>query len=193
MNTLIFATHNRNKVREVQRIAGKTLNFKGLLEIGCEEDIPETSPTIEGNALQKARYVFEKYGENCFSEDTGLEIDALEGAPGVYTARYAGDDKDPEANMKMVLEQLRLQPNRTAQFRTVFALILDGKEYTFEGICKGEIAKQKLGEEGFGYDPIFIPAGDTRSFAQMSLDEKSKISHRGIALNKLIAFLQTIE
>lgn len=193
MNTLIFATHNRNKVREVQRIAGKTLNFKGLLEIGCEEDIPETSPTIEGNALQKARYVFEKYGENCFSEDTGLEIDALEGAPGVYTARYAGDDKDPEANMKMVLEQLRLQPNRAAQFRTVFALILDGKEYTFEGICKGEIAKQKLGEEGFGYDPIFIPAGDTRSFAQMSLDEKSKISHRGIALNKLIAFLQTIE
>jgi XTP/dITP diphosphohydrolase len=188
---LVFATHNRNKVREVQKMLDvSVLTFRSLADIGCLEDIPETQATIEGNAVQKARYVFEKYGENCFAEDTGLEIDALEGAPGVYTARYAGEDKDPNANMNLVLAQMQRSTDRTAQFKTVFALIIDGELHTFEGICKGQIATQKQEGQGFGYDPIFIPNGETRSFAEMSAPEKNAISHRGIALKKMLAFLK---
>lgn len=187
---LVFATQNRNKVREVQKMLDASiLTFNSLADIGCTEDIPETQATIEGNAVQKARYVFEKYGENCFAEDTGLEIDALEGAPGVYTARYAGEDKDPNANMNLVLAQMQRSTDRKAQFKTVFALIIDGELHTFEGICKGQIATQKQGEQGFGYDPIFIPEGERRSFAEMQATEKNAISHRGIALQKMLAFL----
>jgi XTP/dITP diphosphohydrolase len=192
---LVFATANRNKVREVTRLIGKKIQFRSLEDIGCQEDIPETSSTIAGNALQKARYVYEKYGENCFSEDTGLEIEHLEGAPGVFTARYAGDDKNPLANMQLVLEQMRHATNRYARFVTVFALIIDGEEFVFEGIADGTILPEMTGEDGFGYDPIFLPneqpnpAQPNRSYAEMSLEEKNTISHRAKALRLLFDYL----
>jgi len=164
----------------------------GLDEIGCDEEIPETSPTIQGNALQKARYVVENYAvQNCFAEDTGLEIDALNGEPGVYSARYAGATKDATANMEKVLTQLEHQTNRAAQFRTVAALILEGEEHTFEGIIRGTIQTQKTGTGGFGYDPVFVPEGETRSFAEMSIAEKNKISHRAKAILQLKEFLSS--
>lgn len=187
---LVFATGNPNKIREVHEMLSGGMDIAGLKDIGCYEDIPETQPTIEGNALQKARYVVDNYKVNCFSEDTGLEIDALNGEPGVYTARYAGDAKDPNANMALALERLKDKTNRGAQFKTVIALIIDKKEYTFEGIARGTIAHEKMGNKGFGYDPIFIPEGYTTSFAQMSAAEKNKISHRGKAVRKLVDFLQ---
>ncbi len=191
IDKLVFATHNRNKVREVMRMLGNKIQFRTLEEIGCTEDIPETAPTIEGNALQKARYVYTKYGENCFAEDTGLEIEHLDGAPGVYTARYAGEDKDPSANMRLVLQQMRNAENRRARFVTVFALIIDGQEYTFEGIADGLITEEPRGEEGFGYDPIFQPKEQSgaHTFAEMPSDEKNRISHRAKALRGLIEFL----
>jgi XTP/dITP diphosphohydrolase len=190
---LVFATHNRNKVREVQRLIDPAIQFKSLKDIGCEEDIPETSNTIEGNALQKARYVYEKYGENCFAEDTGLEIEALDGAPGVYTARYAGEDKNDEANIRLVLQELKGEDNRRARFKTVFALIIDGKEYLFEGLAPGQITQEKRGEGGFGYDPIFQPDGYEQTFAELGLEIKNKISHRALAFEQLKAFLLRFE
>ena len=188
--TLVFATGNPNKVREVRELIGEEYELKSLKDIGCEEDIPETEPTLEGNALLKARYVKEHYGLDCFSEDTGLEIHALNGEPGVYTARYAGAEKDPQANMDKALRLLQDKDDRSAQFRTVVALIMDGKEHLFEGVAKGTIAKEKLGEKGFGYDPVFVPAGHGQSFAQMDADLKNSLSHRGKAIKKLQAFLQ---
>ncbi|MGB0861728.1 MAG: non-canonical purine NTP diphosphatase [Saprospiraceae bacterium] len=192
MKNLVFATSNPNKIKEANDLLPTALEVKGLKDIGCTEEVPETSPTIQGNALQKARYVFENYKVNCFSEDTGLEIDALDGEPGVYTARYAGEARDKEANMAKAIANLEGKSDRGAQFRTVIALIIDGKEYTFEGIARGTIAHQKQGTEGFGYDPIFIPAGYKTSFAQMTQAEKNEISHRGQAVRKLVAFLDTL-
>ena len=187
--TLIFATGNPNKVREIRKMIGEEFEIKSLKDIGCLDDIPETSPTIEGNALQKARYIVEHYQLDCFAEDTGLEVEALDGEPGIFSARYAGPDRDAAANMKKVLKKLHGQDNRQARFRTVVALIRDGKEYTFEGIVKGRIATEPQGQEGFGYDPIFIPEGESRSFAEMSMDEKNTISHRARAIRKLVEFL----
>lgn len=188
---LIFATHNANKVREIQQILGDNYVFAGLSEIGCQEDIPETSPTIEGNALQKARYVLDNYGYDCFAEDTGIEVEALGGAPGVYTARYAGDEKDDKANIAKVLRELEGNANRRAQFRTVIALVLNGKEYTFEGIAKGSIALEPRGGSGFAYDPVFIPdEADGRTYAEMSSAEKHAISHRAKAVHKFLEFLK---
>jgi len=184
-----MATQNPNKVREIRQIFEGRYAFESLLDIGCEEDVPETSDTIEGNALQKARYVAAKYNCDCFSEDTGLEIAALGGEPGVYTARYAGPAKDPEANMALALEKLKDKDNRAAQFKTVIALILDGKEYLFTGIAAGEIMEAKQGDGGFGYDPIFRLKGETRTFAEMSAEEKNVVSHRGKAVAQLKDFL----
>lgn len=192
MQQLVFATNNRNKVREIQQIVGDQYQFLTLADIGCEEDIPETSPTIQGNALQKARYVYEKYGYNCFGEDTGIEIDALDGAPGVYTARYAGEAKDDRANIALALRNLEGKDNRRAQFRTVIALIIDGKEYCFEGIATGTIAQEPSGDGGFGYDPIFVPdEGDGRTYAELPAELKNRISHRGKAVQLFLAFLKS--
>ena len=191
---IIFATGNPNKIKEVNQILRDTpIIIKGLQDIGCTEDIPETQPTIQGNAIQKADYVTQNYQVNCFSEDTGLEVDALNGAPGVNTARYAGETKSAEANMAKILEKLGDTTKRTARFRTVIALNLGDSQHLFEGICEGNIAYQKTGEGGFGYDPIFLPQGyEGRSFAELSKEEKNKISHRGIAVRKLMDFFNTL-
>ncbi len=182
---LVFATANPNKVREVNQILGGELDLISLKEIGCKEEIPETQPTIEGNAIQKAMYVYEKYGVDCFAEDTGLEVEALDGEPGVRTARYAGNNKDPQANMDLILERLSHKENRKAQFKTVIALILGGKLHTCEGIATGKITKEKFGMKGFGYDPIFKADGFEKTFAEMSKEEKNLISHRAKALEQL--------
>lgn len=189
MKPLVFATANPNKIREVNSLIDPNMTILGLKDIGCEEDIPETQPTIEGNALQKARYVYENYKHNCFAEDSGLEIDALDGAPGVYSARYAGPEKNAAANMAKALQAMQNVTNRGAQFKTVIALIIDGKEFSFEGIIRGTLLTEKRGIGGFGYDPIFQPDGYNITFAEMSAEEKNKISHRGIAVRKLLAFL----
>ncbi len=190
MNTLVFATGNPHKVSEVKALLNERYEIKSLKDIGCEEDIPETSPSLEGNALLKARYVVEHYGLDCFSEDTGLEVAALDGEPGVYSARYASAGKDPEANIDLLLKKLEGEENRSARFRTVIALIQNGKEHTFEGIVNGHISRKRRGESGFGYDPVFIPDGYERSFAEMSQSEKNAISHRGRAIRNFLAFLQ---
>lgn len=192
MKQLVFATANPNKIREIKHLMGDSYNFLSLTDIGCHEDIPETRPTIEGNALQKAEYVLNNYKKDCFSEDTGLLIDALDGHPGVYSARYAGEQKNSEDNIDKVLEELGNQQNRSARFKTVIALILDGKSYTFEGIVEGEILSARQGNGGFGYDPIFLPKGYTKSFAEMTADEKSEISHRARAMRKLHDFLKNL-
>ena len=189
---IVFATGNPNKVKEVNEVLPSSIKTIGLKEIDCTEDIPETSPTIEGNALQKARYVYQNYGHNCFSEDTGLEVKALNGEPGVITARYAGKSCSPEDNMALLLKNLKDKNNRKARFKTVIALILDGKEYLFEGICNGQIATQKQGDGGFGYDPIFLPEGFSSSFAEIGAKQKNEISHRGKAVKKLIAFFENV-
>lgn len=186
---LVFATNNSNKIKEIQAIMPSHIELLSLQRIGCEEDIPETSPTIEGNALQKARYIKEHYGYDCFADDTGLEVEALNGAPGVYSARYAGDQKDNQANIDKLLAELKDKENKAARFKTVIALILGNQEHTFYGICEGTILSEKRGEQGFGYDPVFKPTGYSTTFAQMSLEEKSNISHRGRATRKLIEFL----
>jgi XTP/dITP diphosphohydrolase len=190
MVDLVFATNNTHKVEEVNKKLNGLFKIRTLEDVGCHEDIPETSNTLEGNALQKARYLYNKYHYDCFADDTGLEVEALDNAPGVYSARYAGEEKDPEANMHRLLSELSGKENRAAQFRTVIALILEGKEYTFEGVVKGEILKEKKGEKGFGYDPVFQPEGYFVSFAEISMDEKNQISHRGRALDKLLSFLK---
>lgn len=187
--TLVFATQNENKAKEIQGLLPEGITVKTLADIGCKDDIPEEKQTLEGNALQKAKYVKENFEVDCFADDTGLEVEALNGAPGVYSARYAGPEKDSEENMDLLLENLKGKENRKAQFRTVIALIMDGKEYSFEGKVEGRIASNRMGTEGFGYDPIFIPDEDDRSFAQMPLEEKNKISHRGRAIRKLSEFL----
>ncbi len=186
---LVFATNNLNKLKEVQKMMPSHIQLLSLSEIGCNEDIPETSPTIEGNAKQKAAYIKENYGHNCFADDTGLEVDALHGAPGVYSARYAGETKDAEANMDKLLSELRGKDGRNAQFKTVIALIIDNQLESFTGICKGTITETKKGDAGFGYDPIFLPDGYSKTFAELSLDEKNKISHRGKAIQQLVDFL----
>lgn len=193
MYTLVFATNNPHKAREVEQILGGAFSVKTLRDIGCVEEIEETEPTLEGNALLKARYVKEKYGYDCFSEDTGLEVEALNGDPGVFTARYAGDEKSPDANIALLLKNLEGQSNRRAQFRTVIALVFEGKETLLEGICKGEIATGKHGSGGFGYDPVFIPAGYSHTFAELGDDIKNKISHRALATEKLRELLKVAE
>jgi XTP/dITP diphosphohydrolase len=190
--SIVFATANQNKVLEVLALLDDGINIVSLKDIGCEEDIPETRPTIEGNALQKAQYVIENYQVNCFAEDTGLEIEALNGEPGIFSARYAGEQRDSEDNIALVLKKLKGQNNRKAQFKTVIALIIDGKETLFEGIAKGHIAEEKSGGKGFGYDPIFIPEGYDISFAEMAADEKNKISHRGKAVRLLFNHLNEL-
>ncbi len=186
---LTFATNNPHKIDELRRIAGSDLSVRSLADIGCSDDIPETAPTLEGNALQKARYIYEKYGCDCFADDTGLEVDALGGAPGVRTARYAGDHHDSRANMAKLLDRMQGLADRRARFRTVIALILGGKEYTFDGTVEGEILTEPRGEHGFGYDPVFRPLGWTRTFAEATAEEKNAVSHRARATGKLIEFL----
>ena len=189
---IVFATNNPNKLKEIQSLMPAGIEIISLKEIGCTEDIPETGETLEANAFQKARYLKKQYGYDCFADDTGLEIEVLNGAPGVYSARYAGVERSAEANMAKILTDLKGKENRKAQFRTAIALILNGKEQLFEGKVEGHISEAKQGEEGFGYDPIFLPENDLRSFAQMSMSEKGAISHRGRAVRKLVDFLKGI-
>lgn len=190
MRKLIFATNNAHKLGEVQALLGDAFELVTLRKCGITEDIPETADTLEGNALQKARYVYEKTGLDCFADDTGLEVDALGGAPGVHSARYATDGHDFAANNRLLLKNLEGTTDRTARFRTVIALIIDGVEYTFEGRVEGTIATSESGSEGFGYDPLFVPSGEIITFAQMSAEAKNAISHRGRAVAKLVNFLK---
>lgn len=192
MITLVFATNNRHKLDEVQQIIGKDFRIVSLADINCHDDIPETADTLEGNALQKARYIKEHYGYDCFADDTGLEVEALNNAPGVYSARYAGEERSAEANMKKLLSELKEKNNRKARFRTVIALILQGKEHLFEGVVKGEIIREKKGDSGFGYDPIFMPDGYDQTFAELGNDIKNTISHRAEAVKKLNEYLATL-
>lgn len=186
---LVFATHNLNKLKEIQLLMPAEIQLLSLSDIGCTEEIPETSGSIEGNALQKAKYIFENYEYSCFADDTGLEVEALNGAPGVYSARYAGKAKNDEANLKKLLAELKEQKNRKARFKTVIALILNEKELLFTGICNGSITNEKRGEHGFGYDPVFQPENFSKTFAEMNLKQKSELSHRGKAVKKLIGYL----
>jgi XTP/dITP diphosphohydrolase len=185
----VFATNNAHKLEEVTAILGDKIELLSMKDIHCHADIPETADTLEGNALLKARYIFENYNMDCFADDTGLEVEALNGAPGVYSARYAGDAHNSEANIRKLLQDMEGIENRKAQFRTVFALIINGKEHLFEGIVKGEITKHRCGSSGFGYDPVFIPEGYTQTYAEMGNTLKNKISHRALATNKLCNFL----
>lgn len=188
--TLVFATNNAHKLEEMRKIVGEAVDVVSLKELGCEEDIPENEATLEGNAVSKSRWIYRKYGKNCFADDTGLEVEALNGEPGVRSARYApGDGHDSAANMKLLLKNLEGVENRRARFRTVISLIVDGEEYVFEGVVNGRIATAPSGLGGFGYDPVFIPDGDTRSFAEYTAEEKNAISHRGRAGNALLGFL----
>ncbi len=189
---LVFATNNKHKLEELQAMLGKQIKLLSLKDIGCKEEIPEEQETLQGNAAQKAFYVYNKYGYNCFADDTGLEIEALNGEPGVYSARYAGEEKSAEANMLKVLEKLAKINNRKARFRTVISLVVNGDEKQFEGAVEGEILKEKRGEEGFGYDPIFQPTGYSQTFAEMDLSEKNNISHRGKAVEKLVNHLKNV-
>ena len=188
---IVFATGNPNKLKEINS-AINSFEIIGLKDLGITEEVPETGDTLKKNALQKAKYVYDKTGLDCFSDDTGLEIEALNYRPGVYSAMYAGPDCNAENNMRKVLRELEETPNRTAQFKTVIALILQGKEYFFEGVVKGEILKDKTGKDGFGYDPIFRPLGYKESFAEMSIAQKNEISHRGLAVKKLVKFLASL-
>ena len=190
---LVFATNNQHKLMEIQAMLGNEFELLSLKDIGCNEEIPEEQPTLERNASQKAMYVFEKYGYSCFADDTGLEIEALGGEPGVYSARYAGENKDPRANMDKVLHKLEKINQRKARFRTVISLVLNGNEEQFEGIVEGEITRQKKGGSGFGYDPVFMPAGYNKTFAEMNLEDKNRISHRAMAVQKLVEYLLHLE
>lgn len=192
METLVFATNNQHKLEEVRNIMCPFVQIVSLSDIGCREDIPETAPTLEGNALQKARYIKAHYGYDCFADDTGLEVETLNNAPGVYSARYAGPGHDAEANMRKLLHEMEGKSNRKARFRTVIALIWKGKEYLFDGVIDGTITEDKRGDSGFGYDPVFKPDLYTKTFAELGNDIKNKISHRALAVNKLAAFLSTL-
>jgi len=198
MIQLVFATNNQHKIKEIRKVLGD-LNFSdttdkieilSLDDIQCREDIPETQETIEGNASQKSFYIFDYYKHNCFADDTGLEVEVLNGRPGVYSARYAGPEKDPDKNMDKVLEELDSKSNRKARFKTVISLIIEGKEYLFEGIVNGVILNDKRGEMGFGYDPIFLPDGYDQTFAEMDLQTKNGISHRARAVEGMVEFLR---
>jgi XTP/dITP diphosphohydrolase len=189
---LLFATNNKHKLEEVRRVIGDSFEIGSLEEINCREDIPETQDTIEGNASQKAFYVYDTYGVNCFADDTGLEIEALNGAPGVYSARYAGEACSFEDNMNKVLNEMAGRTNRKAVFKTVISLIINGTEHQFKGIIPGIITTEPRGKGGFGYDPVFLPNGYDKTFAEMDPDEKNKISHRGIASRKLAEFLHSL-
>ena len=187
---LVFATNNRHKLQEVRDIVGDRVEVLSLSDIGCYDDIPETADTLQGNALIKARHIYEKYGFDCFADDTGLEVEALDGAPGIYSARYAGEECCSESNMQKLLHNLTGKNNRRAQFRTVIALIINGEEKLFNGIVKGNITEEKMGDSGFGYDPIFIPEGFSESFAQMPAEMKNSISHRFRATEQLSNYLK---
>lgn len=186
---LVFATNNAHKLEEIKAILGERVEILSLKDIGCDTDIPETANTLEGNASLKARYIYEHYGMDCFADDTGLEVEALDGAPGVYSARYAGEGHDSEANMRKLLVNLKQITDRKAQFRTVISLIEQGEEHQFEGIVKGCILEEKRGDSGFGYDPIFQPEGYDRSFAELGNDIKNRISHRARAVALLCNYL----
>ena len=186
---LIFATHNKNKVNEILKKLPENIEIKTLNDLSIQEEIPETGSTLEENALIKAKFINENFKVNCFADDSGLEVESLENAPGVYSARYAGEPKNDEKNMDKLLLALENHSNRNAQFRTVICLILLGKEYFFEGIIKGKIIHARKGKDGFGYDPIFIPDGYEKTFAEMTIEEKNKISHRALAVEKLVEFL----
>jgi len=192
MKDWVFATHNKNKLIEIQQIIGNSLKIIPLNDIGCNEDIPETQDTIEGNALQKAEFVYNNYKINCFADDTGLEVETLNGAPGVYSARFAGENASYNDNVEKLLNLMQHKENRQAQFKTVIALIYNGKKHLFEGVVKGTILKEKRGHGGFGYDPIFMPENAQFSFAEMSADEKNIMSHRGIAMRKLSEFIKQL-
>ncbi|BDD00044.1 non-canonical purine NTP diphosphatase [Persicobacter psychrovividus] len=190
MIKICFATNNSHKIAEIQAMMPANVEVLSLKAIGCEEELPEDQDTLEGNSLQKATYVFEHYKVACFADDTGLEIEALDGAPGVYSARYAGPQRSSEDNMALVLERLKGKSNRAAQFRTVITLISEDGTNQFEGVAKGEIIETLTGDQGFGYDPIFLPQGYSNTFAQMNKDQKNEISHRGHAVRKLIQFFK---
>ena len=190
MTELIFATNNRHKVQEVQAAAGNNFLLVTLEQADIYIDIPEPHATLEANASEKSTVIYKLTGKNCFSEDTGLEVDSLGGEPGVKSARYAGDNRSDDDNINKLLQELEGKSNRHAQFRTVISLIIQGKEYLFEGICPGTIGYEKRGDRGFGYDPVFTPSGADKTFAEMSIEEKGKYSHRKKALDKLTAFLQ---
>ena len=192
MRELIFATHNKHKSDEVARMIGDLYDVKDLSQTGIDEDIPETGTTLESNARLKACYVYDRLGVNVFADDTGLEVEALDGQPGVITARYAGQECDSVKNMQKLLAELANEENRRAQFRTVICLKIGESEYLFEGVVKGTITRKFSGKEGFGYDPIFMPDGYNQTFAEMSMEEKNKISHRGRAVEKLVKFLRQI-
>ena len=190
---LCFASNNKHKLEEIKNVLGRNINIVSLADIKCYEELPETRNTLEGNSLQKAEYVFQHYNTPCFADDTGLEVDALNGAPGVYSARYAGEQRSSEDNIALLLQNLKNDTNRKAQFRTVITLLgVEEKPLYFEGIIRGEIITEKRGTSGFGYDPIFIPEGQTKTFAEMSMDEKNQLSHRAIAVRKLGAYLSGI-
>ena len=190
---LVFATNNLNKLAEVQKMLPETIELLSLKDINCFDDIEETATTLEGNAKIKANHITQKFNFNCFADDTGLEIENLNGAPGVYSARYAGEPNNSENNMQKVLTELSGKEDRKAQFRTSICLNLNGKQFLFDGICKGDILTQKHGEKGFGYDPIFQPEGFNKSFAEMTSEEKNIVSHRGLAIQKLVEFLKSID
>lgn len=190
--SIVFASNNLHKINEIQQLIPAELKLLSLDLIGCVEDIPETALTIEGNAILKANYVTEKYGHYCFADDTGLEVEALNGEPGVYSARYAGEQKNANDNMQKLLKNLENSTHRNAQFKTIICLNINGEQHLFEGIVKGKIGVEPKGNQGFGYDPIFIPDGYTTTFAEMSREEKSKISHRGLAVKKLVRFLTSM-
>ena len=186
---LVFVTNNAHKLEEISSILGGKMELLSLKDIQCTADIPETADTLEGNAIQKAEYIHRHYGLDCFADDTGLEVEALDGAPGLYSARYAGEGHDSEANMQKLLHNLEGKDNRKAQFRTAICLIMDNEQHLFEGICRGEIIKEKRGGAGFGYDPIFVPEGYTETFAELGNDIKNTISHRAKAVQMLCEFL----
>lgn len=186
---LVFATNNLHKLQEIKQLLDNSIELLSLNDINCDDDILENQETIEGNAAEKSFYIWNKYGLNCFADDTGLEIDALNGEPGVYSARYAGEEKSPVKNMDLVLQKLSEIKNRKARFKTVISLVIDGREVQFEGIVNGQILEEKRGKTGFGYDPIFQPEESHLSFAEMPMDEKNKISHRGRAVQKLVDYL----
>ncbi|MUP39699.1 MULTISPECIES: non-canonical purine NTP diphosphatase [Labilibaculum] len=186
---LVFATNNLNKLKELQNLLGEEIELLSLADINCNDEIPEDHETLEENASQKARYIFNKFNVNCFADDTGLEIESLNNEPGVYSARYAGEERDAKSNMKKVLENLKGVENRKSRFRTVISLLIDGNEIQFEGIVEGNILEKERGIDGFGYDPIFEPIGYDISFAEMDMTEKNKISHRGLAVRKLVDYL----
>ena len=186
---LVFATNNSHKFTELQQILGDSIKLLNLSDIGCEEDIPETENTLEGNAAVKARYIFDHYGFSCFADDTGLEVDALNGEPGVFSARYAGENKNADDNVEMLLQNMKGIKNRQARFRTIICLIENNEEYYFEGAVKGSITLNRRGHSGFGYDPVFEPENSNNTFAEMDAVAKNKISHRGIAVQKLTDFI----